>query len=213
MIKMAAAAAVVVAVGAVSAQAIIRTLPERDEPRLGSTPGRTCSASTLPATPVEQEGLSPEAAEMRRQIVEAAVACDYERLEELALPGGFSHALGHGLDVGTPSRYWEKLEETGKGLRQRLAPEAYQRPLARLVAILNAPYSNVADELEGYEGEPAYQWPSTLTWRSFRHLDLAYSKEEIRQMVKSFKTMGGVYFGYRTQITADGDWTFFFAGD
>jgi len=84
-----------------------------------------CSASGLSAVPAAQD--LPAAVEAtRRQIIEAAVACDYDALAALASAGtSFAYSLD---DTGDPIGYWQSLEENGTG-----------EPLRWMVETLNLP--------------------------------------------------------------------------
>jgi len=58
--------------------------------------GGDCSAAGLSADLPDDPALPAAVADVRRQIAEAAVACDYDRLQELALEGGggFTYSFG-----------------------------------------------------------------------------------------------------------------------
>jgi len=63
----------------------------------------------------------------RRQIIEAAVACDYEALAALAGTGGSTFA--YSLDeTGNPAGHWQSLEQSGTG-----------QPLRWMVTTLSLP--------------------------------------------------------------------------
>ncbi len=163
--------------------------------------GEACSAASLPPDPAEQEGLPRPVAEMRQAIAEGAVACDVERLEELA-SGGFTHSFG---DDGDPGAHWRRLEEQG------------ERPLWYLRQLLDVPHAIVethADPDAPDEHTTIYVWPSA-------HGDDAGS-DDLRLLVdaglyteedlEAWERFGG-YTGYRVGITADGEWLHFVAGD
>jgi hypothetical protein len=76
-----------------------------------------------------------------------------------------------------------------------------------LTAILSLPYTR--NESGSYAWPTAYQEsPSETDWRALVDAGL-YTEEQVEQM----KAGGTGYLGYRTAITADGDWQFFVAGD
>lgn len=157
--------------------------------RLGAPRG-SCSAAALDPTPKAQPALPSRVAAMRRAIVAAATACDYEELQDLALAGTPSFTYTFGLE-STPAEHWRSLEARGEPV------------LAELVAILDVPFTRERG---------TYAWPSAFTenptekdWEALRPV---YSEEQI----ESFKRFGA-YVGYRVGITRRGDWTFFVAGD
>ncbi len=159
-------------------------------------PARLCSASGMSAEP--RRGLPAAVARMRAEIVEAAAACDYARLEELAEGGGsrFTFSFGGGDDA---AGYWRASEEGGG------------EPLRRLVGVLNQSHATVARA-----DPPQFVWPSAFAyedWGDVPPQDRAalaelYSNEELRH----FQQFGS-YLGHRVGITAAGDWLFFVAGD
>lgn len=154
-----------------------------------------CSAAGRSPVPEEQQELPPAVAELREQIVAAAVACDYDRLEELALQGDpvFAYSFGE-KGESEPAAYWRQAEAQGKPV------------LASLVEVLNLP--------PGLQ-QGVYAWPfaywldfSELTDAAERLLEEHFTAAEIAD----WKAFGG-YIGYRAIITQDGDWTAFIAGD
>ncbi len=85
----------------------------------------TCSASALSAVPTVQD-LPAAVDATRSQIIEAAVACDYDTLADLASAGtSFAYSLD---ESGDPTGYWQSLEENGTG-----------DPLRSMVVTLNLP--------------------------------------------------------------------------
>jgi hypothetical protein len=155
----------------------------------------TCSAATLRPL-AESEGLPPAVAATRRAILEAAVSCDFDRLESLALEGTTAFAYGSEDSLG-PAAHWRALEAVG------------EEPIARLVRILDLPWAR-----ETYELEPrvSYLWPSAFrdgaTGFDLMALEGHYSGEEIARFIEQ-----GSYTGARAGITEEGDWWFFIAGD
>jgi len=155
----------------------------------------TCSAALLEPPAEAAPGLPPAVAETRRAILRAAIACDYARLEELALRGGaFTYSFG---DADRPAEFWRALETTGED------------PLAMLVRTLGLPWARETLEVEPFV---FYVWPSAYLieadeadWEAVAGL---YTPEEIETM----REYGG-FIGWRTGIEDDGDWRFFVAGD
>lgn len=153
-----------------------------------------CSAAGM-AMPSDQEGLPEPVAAMRRAISEAAIACDFATLQELADPDLVTSFGGGGFD------HLVELEESGD-----------ERPLAILVGLFDTPHAT-----EDYEDLPRhYYWPSAFVYDSWddippedlEALRTIYSDEELEQ-IAAF----GSYAGWRIGITEDGDWKFFVAGD
>ena len=68
-----------------------------------------CSMSGVRLTLPEQD-LPPAVADVRKRVFDAAVACDYDTLEQIALEkgAGFTFSYGSGTDA---SEYWRDLEE------------------------------------------------------------------------------------------------------
>jgi hypothetical protein len=167
------------------------------EPTATGVPEVGCSAAPLPDTPVEQAGLPEAVAQMRRDIVAAAVACDYDRLQELALAGSptFNYSFGEPFEGGTPGAYWEQLEDEGEDI------------LATLVRVLDLDYR---------EENGVYDWPFAA---ALNPLDLSAEERAALDSLLAQEPEiaawdeGVGYIGYRAGITTDGDWTFFVAGD
>ena len=157
-----------------------------------------CSTAALRLTLPEQE-LPAAVAEVRERVFAAAVACDYETLEAIALERGEGFTFSYG---GTESAadFWREREEAGDA-------EPDPKPMRALTAILSLPYTR--NESGSYAWPSAYQEsPSDADWRGIVDAGL-YTEEQVEQM----KAGGTGYLGYRTAITADGDWQFFVAGD
>ena len=156
-----------------------------------TTPAVTCSASSLSADLPAQDGLPAAVATLRDRIAAAAVACDYDALQELALEGGTGFTASYGSETSAAD-FWRGEEERGG------------KPLAKLVQILATPF--------GRNEAGFYAWPSAYTDRpteaQWQSLEGIYSHDEIA----SFKELGS-YLGYRVGITPAGDWQFFVAGD
>jgi hypothetical protein len=156
-------------------------------------PQADCSTSALRLTLPEQD-LPAEVAEVRQRIFDAAVACDYDTLEQIALEqgAGFTFSYGGG---DSAAAHWRELEESGA-----------EAPMRVLATILALPFTR--NESGSYAWPTAYdESPTEADWQALVDAGL-YTQEQIDQM-----KAGGMYLGYRTAITADGDWQFFVAGD
>ena len=149
-----------------------------------------CSASGLRVALPDEELPAP-VAETRRRIFEAAIACDYDTLQAIALEGepGFTYSYGGETSA---SDFWRGEEERGG------------RPLAILVQILAVPHAR--NEAGFYAWPAAYsEQPTEAAWND---LEAVYSRDEINAW-RDF----GSYLGYRVGITPAGEWQFFVAGD
>ena len=178
---------------AASTQPVTVTETVTQTETVSEEPEVTCSTAGLRLTLPEQE-LPAEVAEVRTRVFEAAVACDYDTLEQIALEKGAGFTFTYGSDTDA-AEYWSKLEEEGA-----------EKPMRALATILTLPYTR--NESGSYAWPTAYsERPTEEAWQALVDAGL-YTQEEIDTM----KT-GGSYLGWRTAITADGDWQFFVAGD
>lgn len=155
-----------------------------------------CSAAGVDPSPARLERLPSAVAAMRDSILEAAIACDYGRLEALALAGGPIFVYSFGV-VGRPADHWRELEAGG------------EEPMAMLVRTLSLPWARETLEVEPHV---YYVWPSAYlieaTPADWRALERLYTAEELEAM----REYGG-FIGWRAGITETGDWRFFVAGD
>lgn len=162
---------------------------------IDAEPETMCSAAKLDLDLPAQD--LPEAvAEVRRRVFDAAVACDYETLEQIALEEGegFTFSFGAAPD-DSAAEYWRTLDESG-----------VEEPMRILATILTLPHTR--NESGSYAWPSAYQEaPTGADWQALVDAGV-YDQELIEQMRAQ-----GSYLGYRTAITADGDWQFFVAGD
>ena len=160
-------------------------------------PEVTCSTAGLRLTLPEQE-LPAEVADVRQRVFDAAVACDYDTLEQIALEKGAGFTFSYGGDSDA-SEYWRKMEEGELG-------DPSPKPMRALATILTMPYTR--NESGSYAWPTAYtENPTDEAWQALVDAGL-YTQEQI-DLLKG----GGSYLGYRTAITPDGDWQFFVAGD
>ena len=155
-----------------------------------------CSMSGVRLTLPDQD-LPPAVADVRTRVFDAAVACDYDTLEQIALEQGegFTFSYGSGTDA---SEYWRDIEENSSET---------PKPMRALATILTQPFTR--NESGSYAWPTAYsENPTADAWRDLVDSGL-YSAEEVDQM----QEQNTGYLGYRTAITPDGDWQFFVAGD
>ena len=133
-------------------------------------------------------------ADVRKRVFDAAVACDYDTLQQIALEKGAGFTFSYGGETDA-SEYWRKLEDEGT-----------EKPMRALATILAQPFTR--NESGSYAWPTAYsENPTEEAWQALVDAGL-YTQNQIDQM----KTAGS-YLGWRTAITADGDWQFFVAGD
>lgn len=159
-----------------------------------------CSTAGLRLNLSEQELPAP-VADVRQRVFDAAIACDYDTLEQVALEEGegFTFSYGAGPD-DSAAEHWRRVEQDA---------EEEPLPMRALAAILTMPYTR--NESGSYAWPTAYsESPTDEAWQSLVDSGL-YSQAEVDGM-RSGPGAGG-YLGYRTAITAEGDWQFFVAGD
>jgi hypothetical protein len=158
-------------------------------------PEVACSTAALRLTLPDQD-LPPEVADVRKRVFGAAVACDYDTLEQIALEKGegFTFSYGGGESA---AEFWRSVEEAG---------DERPLPMRALATILTMPFTR--NESGSYAWPTAYdEAPTEEAWQDLTDAGL-YGEDAIAAM-----KAGGSYLGYRTAITADGDWQFFVAGD
>lgn len=160
-----------------------------------AVPASSCSAGDLAPSALALSSIPQPVAQTLGDIVNAARECDFDRLETL---GGDDFNASFGGD--DPSTLWTMQEENG------------ERPMYALMQILDMPYGTIETE----QGT-LYVWPSAYahdgSWETTPEEDVdalrsLYTEGDLR----SFADFGG-YYGYRVGIWADGDWSFFVAGD
>jgi hypothetical protein len=184
--------------GSTAPVTVTETVTTTDTVTEPAEPEVECSTAGLRLTLPEQE-LPPAVSDVRRRVFEAAVACDYETLEEIALEQGEGFTFSYGGETSA-AEYWREREEAGDA-------EPGPKPMLTLATILTMPYTR--NESGSYAWPTAYQEsPSDADWQAIVDAGL-YTQEQVEQM----KAGGTGYLGYRTAITADGDWQFFVAGD
>ncbi len=163
-----------------------------------------CSASDSEVSGSDWDAAAfPDAvAEMRNKIIVAAVACDYDELENLALGGreGFGFSFGGETD---PSEFWRDREREAKE-----SGAQFSEYMHYLVSILELPHCT--DQLPN--GDFYYIWPrahcenrSAADWEDLEGL---YNQKQIEE----FRSMD-LYYGFRIGILEDGDWQYFNTGD
>lgn len=96
---------------------------------MSTAPTARCSAADVPMPPA-QEDLPGRVADLRSEILLAATACDFDRLNELALAGDgpFIHTdvLADEYQNMAPGEFWRELESQGVGLLAGLVHDLSQ---------------------------------------------------------------------------------------
>lgn len=182
--------------GAPSPVTVTETVVETETVPVETEPEVRCSTAGLRLTLPEQD-LPAAVAEVRQRVFDAAVACDYETLEEIALERGEGFTFSYGAS-DSAAAYWREVEE---------AAAEQPLPMRALATILTLPYTR--NEAGSYAWPTAYdESPAEADWQALADAGL-YGEDVLEQM----RTNGTGYLGYRTAITPDGDWQFFVAGD
>ena len=76
-------------------------------------PEVTCSTASVRLTLPEQD-LPPAVADVRKRIFDAAIACDYDTLEQIALEKGEGFTFSYGPGTSA-AEHWRTLEERRRG--------------------------------------------------------------------------------------------------
>lgn len=171
----------------VETETVTRTVTTAPEP---VEPAGDCSAAGASAELPADPELPAAVAEVREAIAAAAVACDYERLQELALEQGTGFTFSYGAETSAAD-FWGGAEERGEEVLRILVETLRQ---------------------EGHLYQGNWVWPTAYTdaptdedWQALAGI---YPQEQI----DSFRESGS-FLGYRVGITPAGDWQFFVAGD
>lgn len=186
------------AAGAGRHQDSVKVLDDMIESLRISDRKSTCSTGRATAAPTTQAVLPQPVSAMRMAIIDAARACDYDKLAELALGGNgtFTYSFGGG---GRPAAFWREGEAAG------------QAPLRLLVELLNGPSAT-----RDAGGTAQFVWPAAYAFERWDDVPVParedvgriYSEEDLRQ----FEQFGS-YLGHRVGITESGDWIFYVGGD
>lgn len=176
---------------------VTQTVTETQPPATTATePEAGCSGVELHVA-LSDQGLPEAVAEVRRRIFAAALACDYDTLERIAEEKGEGFTFSYGSETDA-SEHWRSAEERS---------EETPKPMRALATILTMPFTR--NESGSYAWPTAYsERPTDAAWEA-----LVVSGLYTREQVELMRTQGTGYLGYRTAITADGDWQFFVAGD
>ena len=175
-------------------ETVVETETTEEEP----PPPAQCSTAGVVAK-LPDQALPEAVAEVRQRIFDAALACDYETLEQIALEQGEGFTFSYGGDTSA-AEFWREREAGD-------AEEPGPGPMRALATILAMPFTR--NEAGSYAWPTAYsENPTEAAWQALVDAGL-YTQPEVDQM----RAGGTGYLGYRTAITTDGDWQFFVAGD
>ena len=160
-----------------------------------------CSAAGMSRRPSGRTTLPRPPAPVvttRARLIEAAVACDFDTLGEIASEGdtAFAFSYGGGSDAAA---FW------------RAAEQRSEEPLRTLVVLLHS------DPLERPTPEGTqYVWPAAYAYDSWGDVPQV-AKDSLRPLYSADEFAAfadaGAYLGYRTAVDAGGEWLFFVAGD
>ena len=167
----------------------------RDRDRRDGARGRVLDRG--PAADAARAGAAGGGCRRPQARLDAAVACDYDTLEEIAVEQGEGFTFNYGGETDA-SEHWRDAEENPSGRAEA-----------------DARAGGDPDDAVHPQRGGSYAWPT------------AYSEEPDRGGLAGAGRRGallagagrldaeqhGSYLGYRTAITADGDWQFFVAGD
>ncbi len=156
----------------------------------------TCSGA-LAGNLLEQPDLPVAVADMREQIWQAAVVCDYDSLADLTSPDLFTYSFG---GSGDPAAYWAQLEADG------------EEPMRFLAETLNLSFATT----DAGDLGTAYVWPSAFaypTWADVPQADRDMLATLYGQAAIGDWELFGSFIGYRIGITEDGEWIYYVAGD
>lgn len=157
----------------------------------------SCSAAGADTDLVpEAPDLPGAVVDTRAAILEAAAACDVDRLAELASADQFTFTFGGATD---PAAHWRDGEDTGEA------------PLRHLVEVLDTEPAT-----EQLDGETRYVWPAAHAAESWDAVT-AEEREAVAEIYDDEQLAmfdrAGAYLGHRVIIDADGEWTVFVRGD
>lgn len=188
------------------------TPPPEPEPEPETETVAGCSAAGLPPEVEPQPELPDEVAQLRAELAQLAVVCDFDGLAGLTHPTEFTYSFGHDA---APADYWRRAEASDDG----------KAPMEALRRVLDAPSGTYETDSAG--AATYWVWPrlAALDPQQTDDADLGaaideavatgvHPREEVEGMVHDF----GAYLGYRVlfQVPADGTeahWVVFVAGD
>jgi hypothetical protein len=158
-------------------------------PITGPGSAAECSAAGLSADLPADPALPAAVADVRSEVAAAAVACDYDRLQELGLAqDGFTYSYGGETSAAD---HWAGAEERGEEVMRILVETLRQ---------------------DGHLYQGNWVWPSAYADRPTAADWEALSGLYPADRLTSWREQGQ-FLGYRVGISPAGDWLFYVAGD
>lgn len=152
-----------------------------------TAPPRECSADGMVIADVDAEGIPPEVAATRAGVIDAATACDFDALAQLAALGPLAVVID---GAEAPVDGWERRERAGEPILQRVAG---------VLALTPA----------GSAADGSVTWPSAVDW-PFSDVAPGDERRALVDVVGEDGVFGwaetGGYAGWRTTIAGDGTW-------
>jgi hypothetical protein len=156
---------------------------------------RECSADGMVVEPLDSDGLPSPVAQIRQQLIDAAVACNYRALGRLARANQVDLRI-EGEQV--PVRQWREREHDGQPIL---------RPLAGILSLANV-------RQEGEAGTE-FVWPNAVEW-PFADVANGQDRRALLDVVGEEGIFGwseaGGYSGWRSAIGPHGRWLRFWYG-
>lgn len=154
-----------------------------------------CSGGLDAHPGTEQEGLPAVVDEMRREIIVATWTCDYMLLQELADHGRPVDYDDRELSTKNLEHYLRSLERSGE-------------PMGAVTRILARTLETSPTEFMTEDGR-VWVWPPAALGagppeRVWGELESVYERSTVDEMRRT-----GTFYGYRLEITEQGDWTAF----
>jgi hypothetical protein len=162
------------------------------------------SPSMTVASAERWNGVSAKALRMRSRIIEAAIACDYAKLERLGEQGATRFIVGEAESEASAaasfraSSYWRRAEAEGR------------RPMHKLVALLHLPVAT-GGTVCSRGCHANYYWPrasqsfTEATPQELATLRLLYGGGTVSRATKNGRYVGMDMIG----LNDDGDWFYF----
>jgi hypothetical protein len=168
---------------------------DNNEPETQTAPEAVTCSATDSGLALEEQELPKPVADLRERLFAAAGQCDYEQLSEIAQESeGFTYTFG-GTE-GAPAKFWREQEEGATG-----------EPMYALQMVLSLPVART--ESGGYVWPSAHSPNATdADWQALVDENFYFSSD-----IEMMREGGTGYVGWRTAITADGEWQYFAEGD
>ena len=137
-----------------------------------------------------EQDLPAAVADVRKRVFDAAMACDYDTLEEIALEKGEGFTFSYGSSADA-SEYWRDLEENST---------EQPKPMRALATILTLPFTR--NETGSYAWPTAYsENPTEDDWRELVYSGLYGARRSTRCRPRARATSAT---GPRSRPTATG---------